>query len=64
MERREVEASDEEEEAGSELEEWMEACEEYELDEDAEEVRVESRGLDSSSEDGMHNHVSRSENLE
>lgn len=64
VERREFEASDEEEEAGSELAEWRDAREEYELEEEPEEVWVESRGLESSSEDGMHSHVSRSENLE
>lgn len=64
VERWEFEASDEEEEAGSELAEWRDAREEYELEEEPEEVWVESRGLESSSEDGMHSHVSRSENLE
>lgn len=59
MRRRELEAGDEEEEIGGE--EWLDPCEE---EEEAEEVRVESRDLGSSSEDGIHSHVSRSENLE
>lgn len=54
-----MEAGDEEEEIGGE--EWLDPCEE---EEEAEEVRVESRDLGSSSEDGIHSHVSRSENLE
>lgn len=63
VERRELEAGDEEEqeEIGRELEEWLDACEEEEEDE---EVWVESRALGSSSEDGIHSHVSRLENLE
>lgn len=55
------EDEEDEEEMGGE--EWLDACEEEELEE-KEEVRVESRALGSSSEDGMHSHVSRSENLE
>lgn len=50
--------SEDEEETGGE--EWLDACEEEEV----EEVRVDSRAPDSSSEDGIHSHVSRSENLE
>lgn len=48
MERRESEAGEEDEDT----------CEEEEVDEE------ESRALGSSSEDGIHSHVSRSENLE
>lgn len=61
VERRELEAGEEDEEMGGE--EWLDACEEEEVEVE-EEVRVESRALGSSSEDGMHSHVSRSENLE
>lgn len=64
VERRELKAGeDEEDEEETGWEEWLDACEEEELEE-KEEVRVESRALGSSSEDGMHSHVSRSENLE
>lgn len=59
VERRETEAGEEEEEFGGE--EWLDACEEVE---EEEEVQVESKVLGSSSEDGIHSHVSRSENLE
>lgn len=59
-----LEAGEEEEDAGAELEECWDTCEEEELVEVDEEVRMESRSLDSSREDGMHSHVSRSENLE
>lgn len=56
MERRELEAGEEE------FKEWLEACVEDELEEPEE---VKSRDLGrSSSDDGMHSHVSRSENLE
>lgn len=41
-------------------EEWLDACEEEEV----EEVQAGSGAPCSSSEDGMHSHVSRSENLE
>ncbi len=61
VERRELEAGEDEEEFGGE--DWLDACEE-EVEEAEEEVRVESRALGSSSEDGIHSHVSRSENLE
>lgn len=62
VERLELEAGEEDEEAGGELEDRLEACEEEE--EEEEEVLVESRVLGSSREDGMQSHVSRSENLE
>lgn len=61
VERLELEAGEEEEEAGGELEDRLDACEETE---EEEEVLVESRALGSSREDGMQSHVSRSENLE
>lgn len=65
VECRGLEAGEEEEDAGAELEEWLDACEEEEeLVEVEEEVRMESRSLDSSREDGIHSHVSKSENLE
>lgn len=57
VERRELEAGEDEEEIGGE--DWLDALEELE-----EEEWVESRALGSSSEDGIHSHVSRSENLE
>lgn len=63
IEWRELEAGEEEGEIGNELVEWLDACEEVEA-EDEQELRVESRALESRSEDGMHSHVSRSENLE
>lgn len=63
MERREMEAALDDEDIGGELEELLEACEEDRVEQE-EEVWVKSRGLDSSREDGMHSHVSRSENLE
>lgn len=59
-----MEAGEEEEEIGGELEEWLDTCEEEEVAEEEEVVRAESRSLGSSSEDGIHSHVSRSENLE
>lgn len=63
VERRELEAGEEEVDMGGE--EWLDACEEEEaVEEEEEEVWVESRALGSSSEDGIHSHVSRSENLE
>lgn len=65
VECRGLEDGEEEEDAGAELVEWLDTCEEEELvDKDEEEVRMESRPLDSSSVDGIHSHVSRSENLE
>lgn len=60
VERRELEAGEDEEEIGGE--DWLDACEEEA--EEEEEVWAESRALGSSSEDGIHSHVSRSENLE
>lgn len=64
MERRELEAGEEDEEIGGELEQWFDACEEDEVEEEEEEARAESRALGRSSDDGIHSHVSRSENLE
>lgn len=64
MERRELEAGEEEEEIGGELEERLETLQmEEDEEEEEEELWVES-SLGSSSEDGIHSHVSRSENLE
>lgn len=66
VERRELEAGEDEEEE-IRGEEWLDACEEEDVgeEEEEEEVRAESGTLGgSSSEDGMHSHVSRSENLE
>lgn len=59
-----MKVGEEQGEIGGELEQQFNACEEDEVEEGEEEARAESRALGRSREDGIHSHVSRSENLE